>query len=164
MKSKATIITSSILAVSLVVTAVVLAKIKQNETTVGPPVGASDLSTPNPNLTLVQGELLSSFPEMPVYPSAAIVSSSMENISDKEVLYEATWSVSGDNLISEMSDWYSGELISDGWTKTDNSNGSELSQKLSFTKGGDVLNLTIAKGDRASRFRINIKASILVRQ
>ncbi len=164
MKSKTIILITSLLAISLLVTAIAVTKLKENKSTVGPPVGASNQPTPNPNLTEVQGDLVDSFPGLPVYPGARVLSSSKELKEGGNTLYSAVWTISGDNVLSEMVNWYSKQLVSEGWRRISEAGNDELARSVSFTKDSESLILNIVRGDSFSRFRINIQADILIQK
>jgi hypothetical protein len=74
------------------------------------------------------GELLTDFPELPIYQGAEVVSSMKERLGD-QVTYKSEFEVDGD---TDILDWYSKSLSDLGWEVQE---GQESNTLYAYTQG-----------------------------
>ncbi len=143
-----------LLVVSLSALTIVISKLRKNESTQGTPVGASNLVGPNQ----VEGKLVDNFPDFPVYPSARIANSN-KDIKAAMVIYGAKWTISGDNVIREVENWYVKELSGAGWTKVNSENSGASGVTINFTKPKSSATVDIRRAINDG-YKINILVTI----
>ncbi len=138
-----------LLIVSLSVVGIVVSKLRKNESTQGTPVGATNVAA-----NKVEIDINSLF-DIPVYPAARLISSNKE-LGSAENFYNATWRIGGDNVISQVINWYAGQFAGTGWTKI-----AADESSLKFAKGTMTVDLKVERG---SGYSINIVARIAVKK
>ena len=152
MKNKSRLLlTSLLLLVSIFATTAIVSKLRQNQTTSGTPVGAANLDK----------SFSETFPDFPVYPDAKILSSKKELADNSLEKYSASWIVGGDNVISQVANWYLTELGKKGWTKIQTKDEGPLKQEIKMLNKFQSLDLIVVKGEGDKPFAITIKVEIM---
>ena len=94
----------------------------------------------DPAFEEVKGQLITGFPDFPVYPGATIVSSAkVKQNEDPAKGYRAEWEVQAESVTKVMQ-WYLQELKSKGWTILESPNDPESygEQIASASKNGSI--------------------------
>ena len=89
----------------------------------------------DPGFPEVKGQVISGFPDFPVYPGAALIASAKTNRADQpDTGYRAKWGTQ-DSVIAVMK-WYQAQLPKSGWQYTPpNDPQSEGEQVAEISKG-----------------------------
>lgn len=94
-----------------------------------------------------EAELVSGFPQVPIYPSATLISSFVEEVEViKTPVYDAVWS--SDKSVPEIAGWYRQSLTNDGWTiHVPAGDQNQDVQFMAFKKDPNVFHLSLVKND-----------------
>lgn len=108
-------------------------------------LGGSEQTTPpitsEPEVVESRDALVAGFPDFPSYPGAKIETSRVA--SDSQGKHFEAYLVSNQS-VSEVSKWYSQELLNDGWEQLDESGDERnVDKSMVFQKGKTKVGLTI---------------------
>jgi hypothetical protein len=149
------------LAILVVTLVTVVKKVKNSDSTAGAPVDAASLALLNTNYNEVQGILVDSFPEFPVYPDGVVVSSrKYAGAADGVSGYSGVWVLSGDNVMWEIAQWYTNKLSEMGWQKTALEDRGDSEQILNMVNGDRILTLDIIRGTPNNSYEITVNADL----
>lgn len=97
-----------------------------------------------PSLVEERGELVSDFPELPVYPEAKLTYSSRYNL-EEETVYRATWG--SNDPLSQIVPYYVNALKDAGWSVTEVEEPPLGDSFIEATKNNQTATLYIDQGD-----------------
>ena len=110
-----------------------------------PREGFESALSKSPGLVEARGELVSGFPEFPVYPEVKLTYSSRYDL-EEETVYRASW-ISDDSL-SQIAEYYGSALRKAGWTVTETKEPTQGDSLIEATKNNQTATLYIDQEGR----------------